>query len=108
MSFLGLVFQFWSILSTDNFISSCRLHQRLLPEIAHILDKTTLIRSMSCSPNGLFHDTAAIGPIRTAYTTEKVSPSGQPEPPTVKSFPTLGSNIIKFKPADVPMLSALM
>ncbi|RLS54126.1 MAG: DUF1501 domain-containing protein, partial [Planctomycetota bacterium] len=31
----------------------------LLPNIASILDKTTLIRSMSYTPNGLFNHTAA-------------------------------------------------
>ena len=80
----------------------------LLPKIAQILDKTTLIRSMSYSPNGLFNHTAAIYQMHTGYTTDKVSPSGQLEPPSPKDFPTLGSNIIKFKPADVPMLPFVM
>src|SRR5947199_4770140 len=31
-----------------------------LPKLAQILDKTTLIRSMSYTPNGLFNHTAAI------------------------------------------------
>jgi hypothetical protein len=76
----------------------------LLPKIAQVLDKTTLIRSMSYSPNGLFNHTAAIYQMLTGYTTDKVSPSGQLEPPSPKDYPTVGSNIIKFKPIDTPML----
>ncbi|HJZ58598.1 MAG TPA: DUF1501 domain-containing protein [Gemmataceae bacterium] len=80
----------------------------LLPKIAQVLDKTTLIRSMSYTPNGLFNHTAAIYQMHTGYTTDKVSPSGQLEPPNAKDFPTVGSNIIKFKPPTVPMLPFVM
>ncbi|MDB5311821.1 MAG: hypothetical protein JWO38_6023 [Gemmataceae bacterium] len=80
----------------------------LLPKIAQVLDKTTLIRSMSYTPNGLFNHTAAIYQMHTGYTTDKVSPSGQLEPPSPKDFPTIGSNIIKFKPPTVPMLPFVM
>lgn len=76
----------------------------LLPKLAQVVDKTTLIRSMSYSPNGLFNHTAAIYQMLTGYTTDKVSPSGQLEPPNAKDFPTVGSNVIKFKPPTVPML----
>ena len=80
----------------------------LLPKIAQVLDKTTLIRSMSYTPNGLFNHTAAIYQMLTGYTTDKVSPSGQLEPPSPKDFPTAGSNVIKFRPPDVPMLPFVM
>jgi hypothetical protein len=80
----------------------------LLPRIAKILDKTTLIRTMSYTPVGLFNHTAAIYQMHTGYTTDKVSPSGQLEPPSPKDFPTLGSNIIKLKPPTVPMLPFVM
>ena len=80
----------------------------LLPKIGNVLDKTTLIRSMSYSPNGLFNHTAAIYQMLTGYTTDKVSPSGQLEPPSPKDYPTAGSNIIKFKPPEVPMLPFVM
>jgi len=76
----------------------------LLPKVAKVLDKTTLIRTMSYTPNGLFNHTAAIYQMHTGYTTDKVSASGQLEPPSPKDFPTLGSNIIKLKPPTVPML----
>jgi hypothetical protein len=79
-----------------------------LPKIAKVLDKTTLIRSMSYTPNGLFNHTAAIYQMHTGYTTDKVSASGQLEPPSPKDFPTLGSNIIKLKPPTVPMLPFVM
>jgi hypothetical protein len=61
-------------------------------------DKFTMIRSMSYTPNGLFNHTAAIYQIMTGYTTDKVSPSGQLEPPNAKDFPNFGSNIIRLKP----------
>src|SRR6478672_10239882 len=80
----------------------------LLPKIAKVLDKATMIRSMSYTPNGLFNHTAAIYQMHTGYTTDKVSPSGQLEPPNAKDFPTVGSNVIKFKPPDVPMLPFVM
>ncbi len=80
----------------------------LLPELAKINDKFTLIRSMSYTPKGLFNHTAAIYQMLTGYTTDRVSPSGQLEPPTPKDFPNFGSNIVRLKPADVPMLPFVM
>ena len=80
----------------------------LLPKIAQVLDKTTLIRSMSYTPVGLFNHTAAIYQILTGYTTDKVSPSGQLEPPSPKDFPNFGSNIIRLKPPKEPMLPFVM
>ena len=49
--------------------------------MAKHLDKATLIRSMSYTPNGLFNHTAAIYQMLTGYPPDKVSPSGQLEPP---------------------------
>ena len=80
----------------------------VLPGIANILDKTTLIRSMSYTPNGLFNHTAAIYQMMTGYTTDKVSQSGQLEPPSPKDFPNFGSNIIRLLPPKVPMLPFVM
>ena len=48
-----------------------------------------MIRSMSYTPNGLFNHTAAIYQMMTGYTTDKVSPSGQLEPPTPEGLPQL-------------------
>lgn len=80
----------------------------LLPRLAKVIDRTTLIRSMSYSPNGLFNHTAAIYQMMTGYTTDKVSPSGQLEPPSPKDFPNFGSNIIRLRPAQEPMLPFVM
>ena len=80
----------------------------LLPRLATVNDKFTLIRSMSYTPNGLFNHTAAIYQMMTGYTTDKVSPSGQLEPPSPKDFPNFGSNIIRLNPSDVPMLPFVM
>src|SRR5688572_26735144 len=80
----------------------------ILPKLATINDKFSMIRSMSYTPNGLFNHTAAIYQIMTGYTTDKVSPSGQLEPPNAKDFPNFGSNIIRLKPMDEPMLPFVM
>jgi hypothetical protein len=63
-----------------------------------------MIRSMSYTPNGLFNHTAAIYQMMTGYTTDKVSPSGQLEPPSPKDFPNFGSQIVRLRPPDEPML----
>jgi uncharacterized protein (DUF1501 family) len=76
----------------------------LLPRFAQVTDKLTLIRSMSYSPVGLFNHTAAIYQMLTGYTADKVSPSGQLEPPTPKDFPNFGCNIVRLKPPQTPML----
>lgn len=76
--------------------------------LAGINDRFTMIRSMSYTPNGLFNHTAAIYQMMTGYTTDKVSPSGQLEPPTPKDFPNFGSNIIRLRPTDQPMLPFVM
>ncbi|HIL68682.1 MAG TPA: DUF1501 domain-containing protein, partial [Verrucomicrobia bacterium] len=80
----------------------------LMPKLAKVNDKMSMIRSMSYTPNGLFNHTAAIYQMMTGYTTDKVSPSGQLEPPSPKDFPNFGSNIVKFKPIDEPMLPFVM
>lgn len=80
----------------------------ILPRLAKVNDKFTMINSMSYTPNGLFNHTAAIYQIMTGYTTDKVSPSGQLEPPSPKDFPNFGSNIIRLKPLDQPMLPFVM
>ncbi len=79
-----------------------------LPRLAQINDRFSMIRSMSYSPNGLFNHTAAIYQLMTGYTTDKVSPSGQLEPPSPKDFPNFGSNIVRLKPTDQPMLPFVM
>jgi hypothetical protein len=80
----------------------------ILPNLAKVNDKFTMIRSMSYTPNGLFNHTAAIYQIMTGYTTDKVSPSGQLEPPNPKDYPNFGSNIIRLKPQTEPMLPFVM
>lgn len=80
----------------------------ICPKLAQQTDKLSLIRTMSYTPVGLFNHTAAIYQMHTGYTTDKVSPSGQLEPPSPKDFPTVGSNIVRIKPIDVPMLPFVM
>ncbi|QDT50053.1 hypothetical protein Pan258_41090 [Symmachiella dynata] len=80
----------------------------MLPKLAQVNDKITMIRSMSYTPKGLFNHTAAIYQMMTGYTTDKVSASGQLEPPTPKDFPNFGSNIIRLKPPTEPMLPLVM
>ena len=80
----------------------------IMPKLAKVNDKMTMIRSMGYTPNGLFNHTAAIYQMMTGYTTDKVSPSGQLEPPSPKDFPNFGSQIIRLKPPTEPMLPFVM
>lgn len=80
----------------------------VLPKLATVTDKATMIRSMSYTPVGLFNHTAAIYQMLTGYTADKVSPSGQLEPPSPKDFPNFGCNIVRLKPSNVPMLPFVM
>src|SRR6516225_659030 len=75
-----------------------------LSKLAQVTDKLTMIRSMSYTPVGLFNHTAAIYQMLTGWTTDKVSPSGQLEPPSPKDYPNFGSNICRIKPPTEPML----
>ena len=59
---------------------------------------------MSYTPNGLFNHTAAIYQMLTGYPPDRVSPSGQLEPPTPADFPTAGSHVSKLKPPNDPVL----
>jgi uncharacterized protein (DUF1501 family) len=80
----------------------------ILPRLAQVTDKVTLIRSMSYSPNGLFNHTAAIYQMMTGWTTDRVSPSGQLEPPDPRDFPNFGSQLVRLRPVQVPMLPFVM
>lgn len=79
-----------------------------LPKLAQLNDRFTMIRSMSYTPNGLFNHTAAIYQMMTGYTTDKVSPSGQLEPPSPKDFPNFGSQLVRLRPPVEPMLPFVM
>jgi Protein of unknown function (DUF1501) len=91
----------------DTKVPGCKFTE-IMPKFAEVNDKVTLIRSMSYTPVGLFNHTAAIYQMLTGYTADKVSPSGQLEPPSPKDFPNVGCNIVKFKPPEVPMLPYVM
>src|SRR4051794_13670266 len=93
--------------SINTVLPGVRLTENM-PQFARALDKVTLIRSMSYTPNGLFNHTAAIYQMMTGWTTDKVSPSGQLEPPDPKDFPNFGSQLVRMKPPDVPMLPFVM
>src|SRR5262249_48019992 len=80
----------------------------IMPKSAQATAKVTLTRSMSYTPVGLFNHTAAIYQMLTGYTADKVSPSGQLEPPSPKDFPNVGSQIVRIKPPTVPMLPFVM
>ncbi|MDA1316358.1 MAG: DUF1501 domain-containing protein [Acidobacteria bacterium] len=75
-----------------------------MPKLAESIDMCTLIRSMSYTPSGLFNHTAAIYQMLTGYPPDKVSPSGQLEPPSPIDFPTAGSWISKMLPPTEPVL----
>src|SRR5687768_18311768 len=70
----------------------------VMPNLAKVLDKATLIRSVSYTPAGLFSHTAAIYQMMTGYTPDKVSPSGQLEPPNRNDYPCIGSQLTRIIP----------
>ena len=74
-----------------------------MPRLAQVTDKLTMIHSVSYTPVGLFNHTAAHYQMLTGYTPDKVSPSGQLEPPSPRDFPNIGSVIAKLKPTGLPM-----
>ncbi|MDB5331783.1 MAG: hypothetical protein JWP03_2934 [Phycisphaerales bacterium] len=80
----------------------------VMPNLAKVLDKTTLIRSVSYTPAGLFNHTAAIYQMMTGYTPDKVSPSGQLEPPNRADYPHMGSQLARLMPPKEPMLPFVM
>ena len=75
-----------------------------MPMLAEQLDKVTMIRSMSYTPAGLFNHTAAIYQMMTGWAPDKVSPSGQLEPPSPRDFPHMGCHLSKMRPPEGPML----
>ncbi len=75
-----------------------------MPLLAQQIDKCRLIRSMSYTPKGLFNHTAAIYQMLTGFPPDRVSPSGQLEPPSPADFPTAGSHISKLLPPEEPVL----
>ncbi len=80
----------------------------LLPRLAQATDRFTFIRSMSYTPVGLFNHTAAHYQMLTGYTADKVSPSGQLDPPSPKDFPNVGSNIVRLRPPQEATLPFVM
>src|SRR5205085_5968785 len=80
----------------------------LLPRLSQVIDKTTLVRSMSYTPIGLCTHTAATYQMMTGYQADAVSPSGQLEPPTPRDFPNFGCNISRLRPPTVPTLPFVM
>jgi hypothetical protein len=76
----------------------------IMPMLADVMDKVTLIRSMSYTPSGLFNHTAAMYQMMTGWPPDKVSPSGQLEPPSPRDFPHMGCHIANMLPPQGPML----
>jgi hypothetical protein len=70
----------------------------VMPKLAGVMDRVTLVRSMSYTPVGLFNHTAAMYQMMTGWAPDKVSPSGQLEPPSPRDFPHMGCHIGNFLP----------
>ncbi|MDB5323682.1 MAG: hypothetical protein JWN40_5313 [Phycisphaerales bacterium] len=80
----------------------------VMPKLARQMDKATLVRSLNYTPAGLFNHTAAIYQMMTGYTPDRVSPSGQLEPPAPNDFPCAGCNVAKMRPTDEAMMPFVM
>ncbi|MCI0642773.1 MAG: DUF1501 domain-containing protein [Gemmataceae bacterium] len=97
--------------STFSAINTCLpgVHfTELLPRLSRVLDKTTLLRTISYTPVGLFNHTAAIYQMLTGYQADAVSPSGQLEPPTPRDYPHFGCQIARLRPPTEPTLPFVM
>ena len=70
----------------------------VMPKLAKQMDKATLVRSLNYTPAGLFNHTAAIYQLMTGYTPDRVSPSGQLDPPAPNDFPHGGCQVTKLLP----------
>ncbi|HWE38474.1 MAG TPA: DUF1501 domain-containing protein [Isosphaeraceae bacterium] len=79
-----------------------------MPRLARVTDRLTMIRSVSYTPVGLFNHTAAMYQMLTGYTPDKVSPSGQLDPPSPADYPNVGSNVVKLRPPAEAMLPFVM
>jgi hypothetical protein len=79
-----------------------------MPRLATVTDRVTMIRSLSYTPVGLFNHTAAMYQMLTGYTPDKVSPSGQLDPPSPADYPNVGSNVVKLRPPSEAMLPFVM
>src|SRR6185369_5881570 len=80
----------------------------VMPKLAQQVDKATLIRSVSYTPAGLFNHTAAHYQMMTGYTPDRVSPSGQLEPPSPNDYPHAGCQIARLRPPTEAMLPFVM
>src|SRR5258706_1275781 len=80
----------------------------VMPKLARQMDKATLVRSLNYTPAGLFNHTAAIYQMMTGYTPDRVSPSGQLEPPAPNDFPCAGCDVAKMRPTDEAMMPFVM
>jgi hypothetical protein len=97
-----------SIFNPINTVLTGTRVTELLPRLAQALDKTTLIRTMSYTPIGLFNHTAAIYQMLTGYQADAVSPSGQLEPPSPRDFPHFGCQLVRLRPPTEPTLPFVM
>src|SRR5688572_471904 len=80
----------------------------VMPKLARVMDKATLIRSLNYTPAGLFNHTAAIYQMMTGSTPDRVSPSGQLEPPAPNDFPCIRSNVTQLMTQHGSMLPFVM
>ena len=82
---------------------------RVMPLLAQQMDKATLIRSVSYTPNGLFNHTAAMYQMLTGEQADKVvavRPAGAAH--ALATIRTWARTSSKFLPPDVPMLPFVM
>lgn len=69
----------------------------LLPKLAQVLDRATLVRSMSYSPSGPLNHTAGIYQMLTGHAAERAPAAGRPH---ADDHPHIGSQIARLKPTD--------
>jgi uncharacterized protein (DUF1501 family) len=72
----------------------------VLPQLAQVADKFTLLRSLGVKPRGLANHGSAIYMLMTGYDPANFSPSGLAVPPSREDLPSVGAVVARFRPAS--------
>jgi hypothetical protein len=77
----------------------------MLPRLAQQADKFALVRSISVKPKGLANHGSAIYMLMTGHDSSNFSPTGLAVPPSREDLPSVGSVVVRYKPAHAGALA---
>jgi len=76
----------------------------VMPKLARVINRATLIRSCSYAPTGLFHHTAAIYETMTGHRPRASSIDGQLDAPSTDDAPCIGAHVTRLLPRSAGTL----